>query len=270
MNLILFGGAFDPPHKGHLQMAYECHARFPAAKIIVLPTAESPTPGKEALTSMQHRLNMLHCQFRNCQKDGWLEISDLESQLPKPNYTIFALNYLVKHSKDFLQTPESKNRPSDKYGKDSLRTDSLRTENPAANSLTIDGRSEVILPKSERIGMMLGQDQWESFHQWHQPLKILEHCDLIVFSRAQSGGQKFFIEKPFGQSPLWISQDHYRIGSAHIFFINDKVCNAASREIRANIRSASSRNGVEYKELSTNWISGSVLDYIANHGLYRG
>jgi nicotinate-nucleotide adenylyltransferase len=94
MNGILFGGAFDPPHLGHIQMAEEAHKLFPARKILVMPSPVSPTPGKSDLTSFEHRLAMAKIAFETPLQKGWLEVSTLEKDLPSPNYTIATLRAL--------------------------------------------------------------------------------------------------------------------------------------------------------------------------------
>lgn len=234
MKLIVFGGAFDPPHRGHLEMVYACHDHFPEAKLLVLPTAQSPTPGKDSLTPIHMRMEMLDLHFKSCEKAGWLEISDLESKLSSPNFTLHTLQYLL-NQESYLQEK-------------SERSHHLDTK----------------FPHSRPIAMIIGQDQWEKFHTWHLPSEILEICDLIIFSRDDDQSRRFNDQNCLGQTPTWISPNRYRLNKANLYFIDDKVCKAASREIRANIQS------VPAEELSTNWVSGAVLEYIVKHGLYRG
>ncbi len=91
MNYLIFGGAFDPPHLGHVQMAATAHKYFPILKILVLPSPVSPTPGKFEMAPFAHRLAMAQQAFLEPIKSGWLEVSSLEEELPSPNYTITTL-----------------------------------------------------------------------------------------------------------------------------------------------------------------------------------
>lgn len=38
INIGLFGGAFDPVHYGHIQIANECLEKFNLKKVIIMPT----------------------------------------------------------------------------------------------------------------------------------------------------------------------------------------------------------------------------------------
>jgi len=91
MTYLIFGGAFDPPHLGHVQMAAAAHKHFPGHKILVLPSPVSPTPGKLEMAPFHHRLAMAHQAFLEPIESGWLEVSSIEEELPSPNYTIATL-----------------------------------------------------------------------------------------------------------------------------------------------------------------------------------
>ena len=57
INIGLFGGAFDPVHYGHIQIANECLEKFNLKKVIIMPTGKSVF--NKHLTVSKHRLEML-------------------------------------------------------------------------------------------------------------------------------------------------------------------------------------------------------------------
>ena len=60
MKLGMYGGAFDPPHLGHIQAAVYAADCLQLDKMLLIPTCVSPhkkTPSKSA--SGYHRLEML-------------------------------------------------------------------------------------------------------------------------------------------------------------------------------------------------------------------
>lgn len=92
----IFGGAFDPVHKGHIKIAEQCIKKIGMDKIIIVPTGISPFQKK--LTDKKTRLSILRIAFSGKE----YEISDYElhkSNLDKkPSYTINTLKYLTKES----------------------------------------------------------------------------------------------------------------------------------------------------------------------------
>ena len=91
--LILFGGSFDPPHLGHLDVLGQALRRFPAAKALVLPSPEAPRlagdPKPKAAASFKDRLTMCQLAFGDLRPT--VEVSPLEDLLPKPSFTVQTL-----------------------------------------------------------------------------------------------------------------------------------------------------------------------------------
>lgn len=82
----LYGGSFDPVHKGHIATAEELLARFPFREIRLLPAARSPLKG--AATADHHRLAMLALALANTPA---LTVDDRELRRPPPSYSIDTL-----------------------------------------------------------------------------------------------------------------------------------------------------------------------------------
>jgi nicotinate-nucleotide adenylyltransferase len=59
MKIAVFGGTFDPVHRGHLAVARAAAERFSLAKICFVPADVPPHKRKEPLTSFYHRYAML-------------------------------------------------------------------------------------------------------------------------------------------------------------------------------------------------------------------
>lgn len=86
----IFGGAFDPPHIGHVQLAVQAKKELKLAEIVIVPTAKSPF-GKEWGVSFDDRLEMARLAFGG--NDGF-KISDIEKKLKGNSYTINTLRAL--------------------------------------------------------------------------------------------------------------------------------------------------------------------------------
>lgn len=61
MTLVLFGGAFDPPHRGHVELVERAKLELGVPKLVVLVSAD---PGHKLVATPAHaRLEMAHAAF---------------------------------------------------------------------------------------------------------------------------------------------------------------------------------------------------------------
>jgi nicotinate-nucleotide adenylyltransferase len=79
----LFGGTFDPIHRGHVEVAEAVRRRFALDRICLIPAAQPPH--KRTLTAAADRLAMARLAVDA--RTGW-EVSDLELRRQGPSYTI--------------------------------------------------------------------------------------------------------------------------------------------------------------------------------------
>lgn len=87
----VFGGSFDPVHKGHTGLAEFILGKELVDKIIFLPSACSPHK-QNANESFAHRLKMLEVAVGNYPD---MEVSPIEAELSQPSYTVNSLRALT-------------------------------------------------------------------------------------------------------------------------------------------------------------------------------
>ena len=81
----IFGGTFDPPHTGHLEIAREVYEKAMLDKVIFIPTGIPQYKLKEhEITDKEDRLQMLELLLRD---ERWTEISRMELDREGPSYT---------------------------------------------------------------------------------------------------------------------------------------------------------------------------------------
>lgn len=93
----VFGGSFDPVHKGHIGLAEFILGKKIVDKIIFLPSA-CPPHKQKAAASFSHRLKMLEIAVGDYPA---MEVSPVEEELSHPSYTINSLRTLA------LRQPEA-------------------------------------------------------------------------------------------------------------------------------------------------------------------
>ncbi|MBV8115874.1 MAG: nicotinate (nicotinamide) nucleotide adenylyltransferase [Silvibacterium sp.] len=87
MRIALFGGSFDPPHRGHVALARLAIDCLHLDRVLVAPVGLQPLKHDAAITSFEDRIAMATLAFAG---DPRIEISRLDAPLPdhRPNYTI--------------------------------------------------------------------------------------------------------------------------------------------------------------------------------------
>ena len=87
----ILGGAFNPPHVGHLCLAQEAHARLGLDRVLLVPFGEAPHRVLAADPGPRERLRMAELAAAD---DEWLGVSAIEADRPGPSYMADTLTLL--------------------------------------------------------------------------------------------------------------------------------------------------------------------------------
>jgi nicotinate-nucleotide adenylyltransferase len=95
MRVALFGGTFDPPHRGHLAIATAAANAFQLDKVLLAPTGRQPLKPEGAAASFADRVAMVKLI---CLEDPRFTASELDAPHANdaPNYTVDTLTALRK------------------------------------------------------------------------------------------------------------------------------------------------------------------------------
>ena len=88
-SVAIYGGSFDPPHIGHLEIIKKALYTLPIAKLIVIQTFISPFK-KGHFAPPELRLKWLK---KITEFDNRIEVSDFELKKSKRSYTIDTVNH---------------------------------------------------------------------------------------------------------------------------------------------------------------------------------
>ncbi|WP_299884466.1 nicotinate (nicotinamide) nucleotide adenylyltransferase [uncultured Lacinutrix sp.] len=98
MNIGLYFGSFNPIHVGHLIIANQLVENSDLDQIWFVVTPHNPFKKKSTLLDNFQRLEMVYRATKDYTK---LKESDIEFNLPQPNYTINTLTYLQEKHPDY-------------------------------------------------------------------------------------------------------------------------------------------------------------------------
>ena len=96
MKLFIFGGSFDPPHRGHLEIIKYCSKH--SDKLLLIPAANSPLKNKPLVAEGFHRIKMLKLLIQDL--NSFIEVDDWEINQSGPNYTYDTIKHLQENYPD--------------------------------------------------------------------------------------------------------------------------------------------------------------------------
>lgn len=91
MRLGILGGAFNPPHLGHLLLAQEAHARLGLDRVLLVPVGVPPHRRLDGDPGGEVRERLVELAIEG---DGRLDVTGLEVERAGPSYTVETLETL--------------------------------------------------------------------------------------------------------------------------------------------------------------------------------
>jgi nicotinate-nucleotide adenylyltransferase len=88
--VLLFGGTFDPPHRGHLELAAHVRDTLGFDRVIFVPAGQNPLK-TDRPTPATHRLAMLRRALEGCRA---MEVSTVELDRAGPSFWVDTLRKL--------------------------------------------------------------------------------------------------------------------------------------------------------------------------------
>jgi nicotinate-nucleotide adenylyltransferase len=145
MKIGLFGGTFDPIHRGHMALARAALERCHLNRIYFVPASVPPHKQQLALSPFAHRYAMLA-----------LATAQERAFIPS-----------------LLEAP------------DELAVSASGRERPPKPNYTIDtiARLKQSLKKSDSLLLLIGIDAFADIAKWHHTEALFRECEFVVASR---------------------------------------------------------------------------------------
>jgi nicotinate-nucleotide adenylyltransferase len=144
MNIGLFGGTFDPIHRGHLALARAAMERCKLGRIHFVPASAPPHKQQRPLTPFLHRYAMLA-----------LATAEEKAFLPS----------LLEAPEEAAPAPK-KDRPA----KPNYTIDTVH-------------RLKQSFKASDQLFLLMGIDAFADIAKWHLPESLFRECEFVVASR---------------------------------------------------------------------------------------
>jgi nicotinate-nucleotide adenylyltransferase len=232
MNIGLFGGTFDPVHRGHLALARAALEQYKLHRIHFVPANIPPHKQGQPLSPFLHRFAML-------------ALATAEEKAFVPS---------------LLEGPEENAAP--------VRRSKSQPEKP---NYTIDTirRLKQSFKVSDKLFLLVGIDAFADIAQWHQAEALFRECEFVVASRPgysladvanalpESLRPRPEVTRPFHKQA---ATGDLVLKGVHIHLLADLHQSASATAIREAAASG--------KPLGR-FVDAPVAEYIRKMGLYK-
>jgi nicotinate-nucleotide adenylyltransferase len=234
MNVAIFGGTFDPIHRGHTAIARAARDKFELKLIHFIPNGAPPHRTPAPVTDFEHRYAMVALATQG-------EKAFVPSLLEAPR----PMNVL------HFQNAEAKQPQHAHYSIDTVH------------------RLERTLGKSDKLFFIVGIDAFLEIATWREPLSLLSSVEFIIAARPgysladvatalpESIRPKPAATLPFKRQP---AQGSVMLPGATLHLLEEVHEKVSATQIRA---AAAGKRKLE------NYVGDAVAEYIRKQGLYR-
>jgi nicotinate-nucleotide adenylyltransferase len=235
MNIGLFGGTFDPVHRGHLALARAAREHYKLGRILFVPASLPPHKQAQPLTPFSHR------------------------------YAMIALATAAE--KDF--TPSLLEVPAELDGT-RLRQKKGKADDPKPNySIDTVLSLKQSFKKADRLFLLIGIDAFKDIAKWHQAESLFRECEFVVASRPGYSLADVANALPASLRPREEATKPFHKQAAS----GDLVLRGATIHlldgVSQPISSTAIRQAAADGKSLTRFVEPSVADYIKKMSLYK-
>lgn len=236
MNLALFGGTFDPIHRGHLAVARAAREQFNLGKVLFVPADVPPHKQKHPVTTFEHRYAMVV-----------LATQDEKGFVPS-----------------LLEAPP-------RASANVLPMRGSRHEHPAPSySINTVRRLKQELRRSDRLYFLIGMDAFLDVATWHQPEALFAEVEFIVASRPGYSLADVARALPPSLRPRAAGLKLFHKQPAEGSIVLPRATLHLLTDVQEDVSATAIRAAAQGKRSLERYVEPSVAAYIRKMGLYAG
>jgi nicotinate-nucleotide adenylyltransferase len=235
MNIGLFGGTFDPVHRGHIALAQSAAETYQLGRVLFVPASAPPHKQSQPLTSYLHRYTMV-------------ALATASGKVFQPS---------------LLEAPEPASAGRKAEGK--------KGPEPASANYSIDTirRFKQTLRKSDRLFFLIGIDAFSDIAQWHEAKALFAECAFIVASRPGYSLADVANALPEGLRPNAAITKPFQKQAAKGDLVLPGATIHLLEGVNQNISATAIREAAANGKPLAKFLDPAVAEYIKKMGLYR-
>jgi len=229
MNIGVFGGTFDPIHRGHIALARAAEEKFNLRQIHFVPAHVPPHKQKQPLTPYLHRFTML--SLATAENKNWIP--------------------------SVVEAPEGLNFESGK-----------KTVGPNYSIDTVR-KLKAGLKSADRVFFLIGIDAFLDIQTWHEPLALFTECAFVVASRPGHSLADVANALPESLRPKSAATEPFKKHPAKGDLLLPGVTVHLLDGLQHAISATAIREALKAGKSLGKLVDPSVADYIKKQNLYR-
>jgi len=233
MNIGLFGGTFDPIHRGHLALARAARERCNLSRVLFVPAGVPPHKQRQPLSAFAHRYAM----------------------------TVLATAQEKEFVPSLLEAPEDFDAAGPGKGK-------TRAAKP---NYTIDTvrRLKQSFKKADRLFLLIGIDAFDDIAKWHEAEDLFGECEFVVASRPGYSLADVANALPASLRPRQeVTQPFHKQAATGDLVLKGVTIHLLD-EVYQPISSTTIREAAAAGKALGRFLEPAVTDYIKKVGLYK-
>ena len=235
MNIGLFGGTFDPIHRGHLALALAARERCKLSQILFVPANVPPHKQAQPLSEFAHRYAMI-------------ALATEQERAFEPS---------------LLEAPEDcEERGSSKGG----NKKSLEKPNYTIDTVK---RIKQSLKRSDRLFLLIGIDAFADIAKWHESEALFRECEFVVASRPGFSLADVANALPASLRPRKEVTRPFHKQEARGELVLSGVNIHLLDQVYQPVSSTAIRQAVAAGKSLARFVEPAVADYIKKTGLYK-
>ena len=233
MNIGLFGGSFDPIHRGHLALVEAAAERFGLRQVLFVPANVPPHKQKQPVTAFVHRHAMVA-----------LATEDKKQFVPS----------LLEAPAELRSAGQAKGAvtASPNYTLDTVR------------------RLKQTLKKADRLFLLIGIDAFRDIAKWHEAKALLAEVEFVVASRPGFSLRDVAESLPEAVRPPASVTKPFQKQAASGDLVLPGVTLHLLEGVQQNVSATAIREAAAQGKPLGRWLDPRVAEYVRKMGLYRG
>jgi len=235
MNIGLFGGTFDPIHRGHLALAVAARERCKLSRILFVPANVPPHKQAQPLSEFAHRYAMIALAT---EQERAFEPSLLEA-------------------------------PEDCEGSGSSKGGTKKSLEKANYTIDTVKRIKQSLKRSDRLFLLIGIDAFADIAKWHESEALFRECEFVVASRPGFSLADVANALPASLRPRQEVTRPFHKQEARGELVLSGVTVHLLDQVYQPVSSTAIRQAVAAGKSLARFVEPAVADYIKKTGLYK-
>lgn len=250
MNIGIFGGRFDPIHRGHLSLATAAADRYSLGRVLFVPVNVPPHKERGDVTAFAHRYAMVALAT---EEEKRFVPSLLEGPTVEFSSAHSVAKARVRRSGAAIAPPVVASLPvvPPNYSIDTVR------------------RLKASLKKSDRLFFLIGVDAFRDIAKWHEARALLAECEFVVASRPGYSLRDVAEALPEELRPAAAVTKPFHKQPASGDLVLPGVTLHLLEGVHQNVSATAIREAAAQGKPLARWLDARVAEYVKKVGLYR-